>query len=79
VAKVVGNEEDKRFSRRLIKGFNFSYFAEDGSEYWSESVGGGNEKEKNYYYLAPRPVDVEITAYALLTRVLRNEIAEGGY
>lgn len=38
------------------------------------------EKEEDapsWYYNRPRPVDVEITAYALLTRVARDEIAEG--
>jgi hypothetical protein len=50
---------------------------EDGSQYWAANATDPKEETPSYYYNSPRPVDVEMTAYALLTRVLRDEIAEG--
>jgi hypothetical protein len=49
---------------------------EDGSQYWAANATDPTEDTPSYYYNSPRPVDVEMTGYALLTRVLRDEIAE---
>ena len=53
--------------------------SKDGVDYWTQ----GEEKKPRttpfYYYDAQPPLDVEITAYALLTQVLRGELADGQF
>lgn len=47
----------------------------DGSDHWTSKKGGAEEagKKENWYFFQPRPVDVETTAYALLSVMLENQ------
>nr|BAR45613.1 thioester-containing protein 2 [Scolopendra japonica] len=47
------------------------------TKYWTVPLPEVNETYSYAYYYKPRSVDVEITAYALLTYSLRNMVAEG--
>ncbi|VBB29465.1 unnamed protein product, partial [Acanthocheilonema viteae] len=42
--------------------------------YWSMKVGQEKPKDTQHYFYQPKPVDVEMTAYVLLTYVLRDDI-----
>ncbi|KAH7726608.1 A-macroglobulin complement component [Aphelenchoides avenae] len=49
----------------------------DGSVHWSTKVGAEKPKDTNQYFYQPRPVDVEMTSYALLTYMSLGDTERG--
>lgn len=49
----------------------------DGSVHWSTKVGADKPKDTNQYFYQPRPVDVEMTSYALLTYMSLGDTERG--
>ncbi len=45
-------------------------------KYWTDSV-GEEPRETHFYWSGPRPVDVEMTAYALMTYMTKNDTDAG--
>jgi hypothetical protein len=56
---------------------------DSGGVHWSDKAGDGADaktaaaRDTNQYFYQPRPVDVEMTAYALLTYMLKGDTAKG--
>lgn len=49
----------------------------DGSVHWTAKVGGDKTKDTQQYFYQPRPVDVEMSSYALLTYMLNDDTEKG--
>ncbi|VDM23426.1 unnamed protein product [Toxocara canis] len=49
----------------------------DGSVHWTAKAGGDKTKDTQRYFYQPRPVDVEMTSYALLTYMLNDDVEKG--
>uniref|UniRef100_A0A914ZVE4 TEP1-F n=1 Tax=Parascaris univalens TaxID=6257 RepID=A0A914ZVE4_PARUN len=49
----------------------------DGSVHWTAKVGGDKTKDTQQYFYQPRPVDVEMSSYALLTYMLNDDAEKG--
>ncbi|VDK50291.1 unnamed protein product [Anisakis simplex] len=49
----------------------------DGSAHWTAKAGGEKAKDTQQYFYQPRPVDVEISSYALLTYMLNDDKEKG--
>ncbi|KAK0422306.1 hypothetical protein QR680_007497 [Steinernema hermaphroditum] len=49
----------------------------DGSVHWTAKVGADKSKDTTQYFYQPRPVDVEMTSYVLLTYMLNGQTEKG--
>uniref|UniRef100_A0A1I8AIS1 NTR domain-containing protein n=1 Tax=Steinernema glaseri TaxID=37863 RepID=A0A1I8AIS1_9BILA len=49
----------------------------DGSVHWTAKAGADKSKDTTQYFYQPRPVDVEMTSYVLLTYMLNGQTEKG--
>ncbi|TKR94808.1 hypothetical protein L596_009045 [Steinernema carpocapsae] len=49
----------------------------DGTVHWTAKVGTDKSKDTTQYFYQPRPVDVEMTSYVLLTYMLNGQTEKG--
>uniref|UniRef100_A0A183D6Y7 TED_complement domain-containing protein n=1 Tax=Gongylonema pulchrum TaxID=637853 RepID=A0A183D6Y7_9BILA len=50
---------------------------DEGGVHWSAKVGTEKPKDAQQYFYQPRPVDVEMTSYVLLTYMLNGDTVKG--